>query len=297
MSSTQVTDTSPLLPSSGYAPQEPISTGRTVHELGATQFATPNSSTPQTLSSKAEDETRKLADTPSHGSLAPSTLPQLSPSLPFGGQTQLSDPGPSDDDMSVSHVIHTRQEQDEDGRDYVPQDIVDFLKHRAAISKELKKSGVSSGSITKITEYILKTPATILFFALAASNLSVDIVHFHDLGFSDRDLPIERHDVAGDAIRRLQSGRQVQCEEVLPSTWLPINRNTFLMNQWLFMAPVFTNETFSHVLHKKCPIPFSTAVNATRPKTGLSGSVREIHLHRAHLKGFPEVNTILIELY
>lgn len=233
-------------------------------------------------------------------------MPHNAPRHDSHGGSGLPSPPRSSTDMSPPHMrigdlVANGILLNSDGKPFVPRNVIETLRDGARIEEELRMYGDSEDmqgdSAGMLARYVLEKPALNVFLTLAACNSTPCISHFYRMGLGDEDLPLANDDdvhgkTATPSFRMLKSGKMVECQRLLPSKWGALNRFEFLGKQWLFLSPVFTKDKFEYVLDKRCPIP--TLINNNnnqriKPKTGLSGSVREIDLHAAHQEVFQSV--------
>lgn len=226
--------------------------------------------------------TSKLAKQPS--SPAPSARPYVLKLTEKSSSSVLE--SVSDRSMTtVSDEIIRSTCQNVDGNFFVPQDIIDSLRDEAIIRAEITRLGWPGDSTDRCVEYVLKAPAIKIFLTLAACELIKNIDHFQRIGLNDEDLPLDHRKSSPDSRQTFASNSSVESDKRLPSGWGLAKRFNFLERQWMFLAPVFTNKNFVHVLNKRCPVPILNAnQHGGYPKMGNFSSVKEITLHPAHQK-------------
>jgi hypothetical protein len=200
----------------------------------------------------------------------PHTHMGLAPPSPARSSIDMGSRHARIDDLIASKTLYNFE-----GKPFLPVDVIESLRDRTKIEDELRAARLNDSAGT-LTRYILETPAINIFLTLVACDLTYYSTHFQSIMLSDEALPLNNS------------------SDQLPSRWRARDRFEFSSKQWLFLAPIFTNDEFVHILDRKCPIPITKVNHTIQPRTGLSGSVREIELHSAHQKVFQSVRPPLL---
>lgn len=283
------TSTAPVNEYTEALPDQKLSGGSQISPSPSTSTS---GSTPTPAPAPAQEQP-SVSQVPAPARNQATVMPHIALRLATRVESALPAPARSSMDMSIGDLVANGILVNSDGKAFVPRDVIETLRDGARIEEELRMYDESAGMLAR---YVLETPALNIFLTLAACNLTSYISHFYTIGLGDEDLPLNNNDdvlgrTATPSFQVLKSGRTVECQQLLPSRWGARDRVEFLGKQWLFMSPVFTKDKFEYVLDKRCPIPILNNNQRIKPKTGLSGSVREIDLHAAHQELFQSPST------
>ncbi|KAI8277666.1 Serine/threonine-protein kinase nekl-2 [Colletotrichum sp. SAR11_240] len=142
-------------------------------------------------------------------------------------------------------------------------------KNRLLVLFRFEKSGALASRVTKDGQK--------LFAILLHLNLPWGVKKLLDNGFTDSDLPFSRED------KYLVSATQSTKRFKWPEDWGQQSLNTFLREQWLMLAPVFTNGGNCGNISVNQPLPFLTA----EPEQHTASNVIfKAEIHASHQKGF-----------
>ncbi|KAL6357016.1 hypothetical protein LRP88_10633 [Fusarium phalaenopsidis] len=202
-----------------------------------------------------------------------------------------------DVDLDLRDKIFDAMQENNEGKEFIPADVIACLASRDAVEAELMGKA-RHGRLARLIDYIFNKPAIKVFLILVSCDNVGAMDEISASGFGDKHLPLDEQVTTNGGKRQsqLQSLSQ-NCDagSVLDPllSWRLAQRRVFLEKQWVFMAPVFTREKFAYKLHNRCPLPFipfnekDHAQNGTHG--GLSGSVQEIKVHEAHQKVLPQM--------
>ncbi|KAK1700649.1 hypothetical protein BDP55DRAFT_626207 [Colletotrichum godetiae] len=199
----------------------------------------------------------------------------------------------SPDNRNLDDKVHARVCRTADDKEFVPADAIESLTSRYIVERQLKAI-VGAERSESLTDYVMnpKQPAKRVFLTLVVCD---DLKRLQALAdaperFRDNDLPVEvltnPSDPTGTAcydIRSIKSGRI--WPEFSSTKKQPLSN--FSHHQWLFLAPIFTGDSFLHKLHSDCPLPIVQKIN--HQKTGFFSTVFEVVVHDAHQKVLPVV--------
>jgi len=211
---------------------------------------------------------------------------QSLPSLPLRSQQDPNDVEPIspgwDDDMAPNQqpglydAIYEKLVRSEFSRaKFLPQDDFDELLTENAIKEELDKytPGCARRSLIEyIWKYARKTFAILVIQAKVQK-----AVHLETTTFKDEYLPIANEDSCLTSLSGVSKD--------LPGwrwfhNWTKQEKNDFCDQQWLYLAPVFGDDSMMEELHPDCRLPFLTSQSK-----GEGGSFSFLHkatIHHAH---------------
>lgn len=184
-----------------------------------------------------------------------------------------------------------------DGGEFLPADSIEALTARDIVKSHLSKySGLhelcSGTSLESIVEYIVDPakPAKKLFLALAYCEELGKLRSLQDAGFRDEDLPIATEKKISAQGKIFYSVRTLKSKKFWSvfSTWRNRDLELFHVQQWCFLAPVFTSTDFDYELDQNCPLPIVKQIE--HQKGGFFSSVFEVEIHEAHQKVLDKVN-------
>ena len=183
-------------------------------------------------------------------------------------------PDPTKADIELCDIILKEKTIDMENREFISPDAIDALLTEDVIEKELKdKTGRVPLSL--VVDYVLNEPAIKIFATLVCCDLVDKMVDFYQCRLSDHHLPFD------------SNKRTTRPEGNLLMTWRHKHRHEFTVNQWMFLAPVFTKDVFSYTLDRRCPLPITST--GSEQQGGLTGSVVEVRVHEAHQKVLEKV--------
>ncbi|KAJ4170988.1 hypothetical protein NW754_007131 [Fusarium falciforme] len=196
---------------------------------------------------------------------------------------------PSPPELDLCDKIHSAMQENTEGKQFIPADVIASLVSRDAVEAELVDS-VNDDELVKVVDYVLNRKAIKVFLILVLSENIGAMPKIYHSGLGDEHLPLGEQATTGGG-KQLQSLNQnVKTSSVLNPllSWKLSKLRTFLENQWVFMAPVFTRDKFAHKLHPRCPLPFIPFTESDQAQNGawggMSGSIQEIKVHKAHQK-------------
>ncbi len=174
-------------------------------------------------------------------------------------------------------IMRARVESAVDLRKFVPADSLRALLTEEAIKHELSLIGKRS---EELSHYIV-SEASKVFAILVYIDMASFIEEFYQKGISDTLLPMDFKGLNNDDSIALSVGSVQQSKAF--TSWKYVQISSFSDSQWIFLAPIFTDDQFVHGLHDYCALPF-TWVNRETPKTSLFSTVHEAIIHPGHLR-------------
>ncbi|KAI1736807.1 kinase-like domain-containing protein [Xylaria scruposa] len=183
------------------------------------------------------------------------------------------------------------------GQDFVPLDQLNEIFTEEEVRSILHSVGLngqsSSGLLRYIMDHAKKMFATVVFMD---QPLLIQDLAFANL--TDAHLPVGQ-DLWGEdgesgdsyevgAIRSYHSmSDKLNRESNLAvfRSWPPRTRYEFCDRQWLFLAPVFSENNYKTYVHRKCPLPFLPPPEDPHEiKSSHHSKVYKVSVHPAHLK-------------
>ena len=180
-------------------------------------------------------------------------------------------------DKELSEIILQKKTKDKEGKEFISPDAIDALLTRNVIEHELKGK-TRDVALPLVVEYVLNAPAIKVFAILVCCDLVDKMVDVYKSRISDHHLPFEEPD---------HNQRTTRPESALLANWRYKHQHEFTTNQWMFLAPVFTKDTFFYTLDRRCPLPITSMESGQQG--GLTGSVVEVRVHEAHQKVLEKV--------
>lgn len=174
-----------------------------------------------------------------------------------------------------------------DGKEFLPADRIELFTSREIITAELQNK-TGSVSLDSLVDYTLTKPAVKLFLTLACAERLDAMAHFAQIGLCDKDLPLD--ELVSEGITVLKSLSPTSTSNsiwTVPPGWKGKARHAFLVWQWKFLAPVFTQDKFAHVFFNRCPLPIIKKEHGSYG--GLSSSVSKVEIEEAHQRVFLRV--------
>jgi hypothetical protein len=188
----------------------------------------------------------------------------------------------SDDDMSRSQerglydaIVEKLVYSEFSQKDFLPQDDFETLLTEKTVKDELDKAAFGSfdSSLVKyITKHARKTFATLVY-----GDAVHRAVNLERLEFGDKYLPIA---LEGSHPTSLNGFARDSEAWKWFHKWKTQEKHFFCKEQWIFLPPIFTNDSTMETLHRDCRLPFI----ACKSK-GEGGSFSLLHkatIHHAH---------------
>lgn len=176
-------------------------------------------------------------------------------------------------------------------RRYIPQHVLDTTVTWESVRAALKKSGAKRKlwplSTKGIVHTVFSNNLKLIFVILLYLDVPWDVKKFHEAGFTDADLPMER--ISSKQGDRLQSGLDSKKLFTPPKHWI-LQTENFVNKQWVVMAPIFGSSGEYQKLHPLCPLPLTQADGVIHSARNV---VYKAEIQSSHQRGF-EVRTILI---
>jgi hypothetical protein len=137
---------------------------------------------------------------------------------------------------------------------------------------------IRSQDMTKLLNYV-NTEARTVFLLLVFIGKVNNIGDFYLNNFKDSNLPILfTSKWEGVSLKSQDSKHAWQCF----LKWTTVEMELFTLKQWVFLAPVFSGETFFYKLEPKQPLPFKHSGD-TSIGNGYFGTVYKIEIPSSHL--------------
>ncbi|KAF4988794.1 hypothetical protein FDECE_14918 [Fusarium decemcellulare] len=181
---------------------------------------------------------------------------------------------------------------------FLPQDALQSLVQEERVKSTLRKwfpgSNSTKGaymsatpdlrtSVETLTEYVMKGGGKV-FLTLSYIQAGHRIESLRAAGFKDEDLPIGVT-LEDRAFRLLPDGSldQTQTNELPCFTAWDNDKQLedFAQDQWIFLAPVFTESQFDYEFESSRRLPFISSRNP-EPSMGRFGAIRKARLHVEH---------------
>lgn len=190
-------------------------------------------------------------------------------------------------EQSLEDRIRAKLCKSYDEKEFLPADAIDSLTSREIVEAHLetnRKELPRNISTQSLADYVTNPtePAKKLFLALSFCEQLDKLSSLVEAGFRDKNLPIAaeqnkaREDKFCYIVRTLNTGQVWEVFE----TWKAKDLEFFRANQWRFVAPVFTTESFDYRLNDNCPLPILKKIS--HQKGGFFSSVFEVDIHEAH---------------
>ncbi|KAI1076238.1 HET-domain-containing protein [Whalleya microplaca] len=177
------------------------------------------------------------------------------------------------------------------GNGFMPADHIKALLTTRNIKRILESSKMTpTFELLNFIQY----KANKVFLTLVVIGDITSIVEFKANDLQDEDLPVGR--VIKGSTPKERSRVIESLDETTKSTsrkcwpflarWKPSRLNSFLVQQWQFLAPTFGKASFYQSLDKNRPLPFVEVTEGLPPEGNFS-SVYRVEIHEAHAD--PEV--------
>ncbi|UPK91666.1 hypothetical protein LCI18_002601 [Fusarium solani-melongenae] len=199
--------------------------------------------------------------------------------------------------ISVSCILNRRVNRFRDDADqkiydtFVPQDKMGPLTQRGNVELTLNEELTNPEDIRELTDYVVGK-AEKVFLLLIYSDAIKYIRDLQRADFTDNDLPVivrESEDGSGVSVHRWRANNtSTYAEEQSLAgfrSWPESKLEDFFEKQWIFLAPVFAQDKFAHVLYSRSPLPYMrTQGSDTSSGEGHFGTIRKRGLHNGHYK-------------
>ncbi|KAK1722436.1 kinase-like domain-containing protein [Colletotrichum acutatum] len=169
-------------------------------------------------------------------------------------------------------------------RQYIPRHVLDTNVTRESVKAALKKSTAKWKiwplSTKSIVDTVVSNNLKLVFVILLYLDVPWDVKKFHEAGFTDADLPMEKMvSKQGD---RLQSGLDSKKLFAPPKHW-NLQAENFVSKQWVMMAPIFGSSGEYQKLHPLCPLPLTQADGVIHSARNV---VYKAEIQSSHQRGF-----------
>ncbi|KAI0000236.1 HET-domain-containing protein [Xylariaceae sp. FL0662B] len=175
------------------------------------------------------------------------------------------------------------------GHSFLPADRIKALLTPQNVKQTLEAFEVTS--TTDLLDFVHHRGSKVFLTLVAIGELK-SLVDFEREDLRDEHLPLERKLEGGTRKRRvvesLNETTKPSCCRRWPflARWKPNVLNSFLVQQWRFLAPTFGKTTFYQCFHKNRPLPFVEVAEGLH-SDGHFSSVDQVRIHEAHAD--PEV--------
>ncbi|VUC27444.1 unnamed protein product [Clonostachys rosea] len=187
------------------------------------------------------------------------------------------------DDEGLAEELDRIMSENYCGKRYMPSRWIEAYTSKAVV-KSILGSRFEPSLVQDLLSYVLHSPAKKLLLLLAFCQALHCLPAMNNLGFNDDYLPITivRKFGTKGLIQKLGEHEGEKKAFPVPQDWNPLMRGAFERNQWLFLAPVFTEDRFHHELHSDTPLPFLPIEPNPQPKLGGFSTVLEVHVESSH---------------
>jgi hypothetical protein len=179
-------------------------------------------------------------------------------------------------------------------RPFLPRGEFEKLMNPRNIEAELFRTGciTTAHSEIELRDLVnfIRNQAKICFATLVFIKKVSEIITFRQNGLTDKHLPLAFEFTEGKCDAKVLHGDS-GFPNVQPLTrcfkppWDRQDREAFAEKQWLFLAPVFTEEDWKHTFHDKCPLPFLQPGAEQIARRTLFSEVRQWEIHSDHIIG------------
>ncbi|KAF4965292.1 hypothetical protein FSARC_6893 [Fusarium sarcochroum] len=179
---------------------------------------------------------------------------------------------------------------------FLPIKVADELAQKDNVELTLTSSGrFEENEIPDLAEYIMnKAKRVFLILVYCEAVKPKRIKAFKESGLTDQDLPLCRCAKGGGNVHRCSiDGVHGQDQENLQHCfrgWRDGKIDGFLLDQWIFLAPVFKSKPFSYLFHPNCPLPYSPL--PSRGDTGRFSAVDSFGFHVDHITVRKNLNIV-----
>ncbi|KAF8847386.1 HET-domain-containing protein [Acephala macrosclerotiorum] len=189
-------------------------------------------------------------------------------------------------------------EKDVNSRQFLPKGHLEALMNAEKVDLELESSCFTAADgqdAKEILRNFILGRATKCFATLVRIGKVNEIRSFHQNGLTDAYLPLEFKVHKGKclAANSVEPSSQLDpgpVEKTFKDLWRIRDIEEFEQKQWLFLAPVFTEEDrdWKRCFHDSCPLPFLSPPPGRQqdPQETLFSQVRKVALHASHIIGF-----------
>lgn len=181
---------------------------------------------------------------------------------------------------------------------YMPSKWIEAYTSEAVV-KSILGSRYEPPLVPDLVSYVLRSPAKKLLLLLALCQALHCLPAMKNFGLNDDYLPVTiiRKPNTKGFIRKLGEYEGEKKDFPVPQDWNPLMRSAFERNQWLFLAPVFTEDQFHHELHSDTPLPFLPMETKPQPKLGGFSTVLEVHVDASHQRVTTTVGLLIYAYY
>ncbi|CAH0046931.1 unnamed protein product [Clonostachys solani] len=182
------------------------------------------------------------------------------------------------DDEELAEELDRMVSNNYCGKRYMPSKWIEAYTSEAVV-KSILRSRYKPSLVPDLISYVLHSPAKKLLLLLALCQALHCLPAMKDFELNDDYLPVAiiRKPSTKGLIQKLSEHEGGK--EDFPN---PLMRGAFERNQWLFLAPVFTEDEFHHELHSDTPLPFLPIEPNPQPKLGGFSTVLEVHVDTSH---------------
>lgn len=136
------------------------------------------------------------------------------------------------------------------------------------------------------------------FATLVFTNMEQHIEQFRQCGFTDAFLPIrfvtQGRNCSVHIVDKIANDAETNTiKKCFSTSWDRRACENFFETQWLFHAPIFTEENLRHEFHEKRPLPFISPNSDPTSRTTLFSDVKQLLIHRDHIKGVCHLKSAL----
>ncbi|CAH0003415.1 unnamed protein product [Clonostachys byssicola] len=187
------------------------------------------------------------------------------------------------DDEELAEELDGMISENYCGKKYMPSKWMEAYTSEAVV-KSILGSRYEPPLVPDLVSYVLHSPAKKLLLLLALCQALHCLPAMKNFGLNDDYLPVTiiRKPGTKGLIRKLGDHEGGRGDFPVPHDWNPSMRGSFERNQWLFLAPVFTEDRFHHELHSDTPLPFLPMETSPQPKLGGFSTVLEVHVDTSH---------------
>jgi hypothetical protein len=182
-----------------------------------------------------------------------------------------SSSGEEKEESLVNQIVAKLDNSIFDGKDFLPEGCIETLITEATVMKEMGITEETKEDSRKLLSFILKDGrkifAILIFSSFKSQALREAVTQFRRKKIGDVSLPIT--DVAN-----------VPFFKPPKQPWDNWSVRNFCKGQWIFLAPVFSNEKLNLQLRADHILPFTSQDNDI--KSGAFGEVHQVTVHPSH---------------
>ncbi len=214
------------------------------------------------------------------------SIAKIQPTDLVGSESESSD----DETTSLKENILDATWANNQHQIFLPADMIDKLSTPAIVQSELEDEDVP---IRPELIQFASGPGKRVFLTLVFVENIAALPSLYSAGFSDADLPIgwdgrfpntKTGFVSVSTLDpRTNAPNSLKVTPFSVQDWKPLSLLRFAKDQWIFLAPIFTEEKFRYTFYPKQPLPFVPFLRGEdNDKDGFFSRISQIRVHSAH---------------